>query len=258
MSGSALSCPAARIGVDLGAGRRRGGAAGRAGRRADRAARHSAGGDRLTGWPADMRIIIRRENPHPARSCPCSNSTKASATRSPPPTPPTGRSSSSKPATEPRPEPKTRSAEAQAWAICPLLTTRSIPPGARPPPSPVTCWPGCGSSPWTATWPKRNQRLCVTRSCIPPGGSSKASAAGTENPAVLALGTRHRGRVHPHPRPAATLTSTSRPRDPKGSPAGSGTGAHPARQPGRYPAPGNETQDQKTIPPNCQARTSHQ
>jgi Transposase DDE domain group 1 len=27
--------------------------------------RHSAGGDRLAGWPAGMRIIIRRENPHP-------------------------------------------------------------------------------------------------------------------------------------------------------------------------------------------------
>jgi Transposase DDE domain group 1 len=27
--------------------------------------RHSAGGDRLAAWPADMRIIIRRENPHP-------------------------------------------------------------------------------------------------------------------------------------------------------------------------------------------------
>lgn len=27
--------------------------------------RHSVGGDRLAGWPDDMRIIIRRENPHP-------------------------------------------------------------------------------------------------------------------------------------------------------------------------------------------------
>jgi DDE family transposase len=27
--------------------------------------RHSHSGDRLTGWPPDMRIIIRRENPHP-------------------------------------------------------------------------------------------------------------------------------------------------------------------------------------------------
>lgn len=27
--------------------------------------RHSHSGDRLAGWPADMRIIIRRENPHP-------------------------------------------------------------------------------------------------------------------------------------------------------------------------------------------------
>jgi hypothetical protein len=27
--------------------------------------RHSTGGDRLQGWPADMRVLIRRENPHP-------------------------------------------------------------------------------------------------------------------------------------------------------------------------------------------------
>lgn len=27
--------------------------------------RHSTGGDRLPGWPDDMRILIRRENPHP-------------------------------------------------------------------------------------------------------------------------------------------------------------------------------------------------
>jgi hypothetical protein len=27
--------------------------------------RHSAGGDRLAGWPGDMRILVRRENPHP-------------------------------------------------------------------------------------------------------------------------------------------------------------------------------------------------
>ncbi len=27
--------------------------------------RHSAGGDRFAKWPADMRILIRRENPHP-------------------------------------------------------------------------------------------------------------------------------------------------------------------------------------------------
>ena len=27
--------------------------------------RHSAGGDRFAKWPADMRILVRRENPHP-------------------------------------------------------------------------------------------------------------------------------------------------------------------------------------------------
>ena len=29
--------------------------------------------------------------------------------------------------------------------------------------------PGSGSPPWTATWPKQNQRPCATGSCTPPG-----------------------------------------------------------------------------------------
>ena len=33
-------------------------------------------------------------------------------------------------------------------------------------------------SPWTATWPKQSQRLCVTGSCMPPGSWSAAAAAG--------------------------------------------------------------------------------
>ena len=143
--------------------------------------RHSAGGDRLAGWPADMRILIRRENPHPGAQLTLFEQHEGKRYQVTATSTPAGRSSSSRPATEPRPGSKTTSAarKAPAWDICHPATTQSIPPGARPPPSPVTCWPGSGSSPSTATWPKPSQRPCATRSCTPPGGSSKASAAGT-------------------------------------------------------------------------------
>ena len=51
--------------MDPGAGRRRHPAAGAQVAELTGLLRHSAGGDRLAGWPADMRILIRRENPHP-------------------------------------------------------------------------------------------------------------------------------------------------------------------------------------------------
>ena len=197
-----------------------------------------------------MRILIRRENPHPGaqlairaargQALPGHRHEHARRADSVPGGPPQnpGQGRGQDPLREDHP----------AWDICHLPSARSIPPGARPRRSPVTCWPGCGSSPSTATWPKPSQRLCVTRSCIPPGGSSRPAPPAPENPAVLALGTRHRQRVRPHPRAAATLTSTSRPPNPKGPPAGRGTGAHPAREPGRYPTPGNENPRPKTHP----------
>jgi len=143
--------------------------------------RHSAGGDRLDGWPADMRIIIRRENPHPGAQLSLFEQHEGKRYQVTATNTPRGQVQflEARHRTQARAEDNIRCAKSTGWDICHLLTTRSIPPGARPPPSPVTCWPGCGSSPSTATWPKQNQRRCVTRSCIPPGGSSKASAAGT-------------------------------------------------------------------------------
>jgi Transposase DDE domain group 1 len=116
--------------------------------------RRSAAGDRLAGWPADMPILIRREKPPPpAPGYPCPGSTRASGTRPQPRTPGTARSSSSKPATGPRPGQKPGSAAGRtpACGTCPPGTTRPASHGARPLPWPVTCSPGCGSSPSTAT-----------------------------------------------------------------------------------------------------------
>jgi len=38
----------------------------------------------LTGWPAGMRVIVRKERPHPARSCGSSTSTTTGSPVSPP------------------------------------------------------------------------------------------------------------------------------------------------------------------------------
>ena len=43
---------------------------------------------------------------------------------------------------------------------------------------PRPCCPGCGSSPWTATWPAPSRKPCVTGSCMRPGSWSAAAAAG--------------------------------------------------------------------------------
>jgi hypothetical protein len=97
--------------------------------------RHSAGGDRLTRWPVDMRVFARRT---PARSAsrPSSVSTPTSSTARSSPTPPVGRSSSSTPATEPRPTSRTGSSNSRpaAPAICPRSTTTATPPGCNWPP----------------------------------------------------------------------------------------------------------------------------
>ncbi|MGH3548470.1 MAG: transposase, partial [Pseudonocardiaceae bacterium] len=78
--------------------------------------RHSAGGDRLAGWPLDMRIIIRRDNPHPGAQLSlfehhAGNRYQIIATNTP-----GTRSNSSKPLTAPKPGSKTASAAARTPA----------------------------------------------------------------------------------------------------------------------------------------------
>ena len=143
--------------------------------------RHSAGGDRLAGWPADMRILIRRENPHPGAQLSLFEQHEGKRYQVTATSTPRGQVQflEARHRTQARVEDSIRCAKSTGLGHLPSRDYRSIPPGARPPPSPVTCWPGCGSSPSTATWQKPSPKPCATGSCTPPGGSSKASAAGT-------------------------------------------------------------------------------
>ncbi len=103
----------------------------------------------LTGWPTGMRLIVRRERPHPARNCPCSKKPTGGATRSWRPIRTSGSWRSWRPATAPMPGSRTASATRRtpAWDGFPPGTSRSTPPGPRLPRSARTSSPGCGCSP---------------------------------------------------------------------------------------------------------------
>jgi hypothetical protein len=140
--------------------------------------RHGPHGDQLATWPADLRLLCRREAPHPGAQLSLFEAAdgwryQLLATNTPTPAP-----SSSKPATDPTPASKTTSAPANkpVWAISPQVQSTSIGPGASPPPSPPTCCAGCGCCASTAPWPKPNPRPCATGCCTPPPASSAANA----------------------------------------------------------------------------------
>jgi hypothetical protein len=63
----------------------------------------------LSGWPDGMRIIVRRERPHPGAQLSCSKKPTAGATKGSPRTPRPDSSRSSKPATAPTPASRTAS-----------------------------------------------------------------------------------------------------------------------------------------------------
>jgi hypothetical protein len=155
---------------------------------------HSAGGDRLDSWPADMRILIRRGNPHPGAQLTLFEQHEGKRYQVTATNTPAARSSSSRSATEPRPGSKTGSAarKAPAWDICRPGTTRSTPPGGRPPPSPATCWLGCGSSPSTATWQRPSPRPALQDPPHSRADRQRPAPPAPEDPAIMALGTSHR------------------------------------------------------------------
>ncbi len=79
----------------------------------------------LAGWPDRMRVIVRRERPHRARSCLCSSTATAGAT---PPSPRTRRSvpcNGSRPGTGPTPGSRTGSAAPKTPA-CAGLPSREF------------------------------------------------------------------------------------------------------------------------------------
>ena len=102
----------------------------------------------LSRWTATcpgMRVIVRREHPHPGRPWTPSRSVTATATKPSRPTPPAGSCRSWTPGTAPTPASKTTSAQARtpASGTCPPGTPTSTRSGSNSPSSPRTCspWP---------------------------------------------------------------------------------------------------------------------
>ena len=148
--------------------------------------RDGRAGDQLAGWPPSMRVFARRERPHPGAQLTLLKPKTAGATpvgdqparpharlarparlyRRRPPGPCTGgglRPHRQRHRHRPLPQPGVRAE--------PGLACRRA--DRRPP-----CWPGCATSPWTATWPKPNRKHCATAFCTPPPASRAAAARG--------------------------------------------------------------------------------
>jgi len=98
----------------------------------------------LDGWPARMRVIARKERPHPARSCGSQTSTGTGS----PAWPPT-RSAASSPTwncgTGGGPGARTGSGAPRTpgCGTCRSRASRRTRSGARSWPWPASCWPGC-------------------------------------------------------------------------------------------------------------------
>ena len=94
----------------------------------------------LRRWPPGMRVIVRRERPHPGAQLSLFEKPTAGATRPSPPTPRPGSWRSWRPGTAPMPGLRTASGTPRipAWAGCPHGSTPSTRPGCRSPRWPPT------------------------------------------------------------------------------------------------------------------------
>jgi hypothetical protein len=124
----------------------------------------------LTGWPDRMRVIVRRERPHPGAQLSLFEhqdgwryTAFVTNTR-------WGRCSGWRSATARTPGSRTGSAAPRtpACAGYPRASSRSTKAGAWPPPSRPIYSPGCRSTPWTANSPTPSRNGCATASCTPP------------------------------------------------------------------------------------------
>ena len=131
--------------------------------------REGADGDRLDGWPTDMRILVRREKIEHATQLSLFEQINGyryqlivTATRG-------DRPSGSRPATGCTPGWRGSSAAARtpAWPAGHRTRSRSTPPGSPRWPSPSTCCAGCGCCYWTARSPRPNRGTFATGCCTP-------------------------------------------------------------------------------------------
>jgi hypothetical protein len=140
--------------------------------------RRSAGGDRLANWPADMRIMCRRERPSSGAQLSLMEQADGWRYSWSRPTPRPGMRSSSRPVTDPTLGWRTASGPGRTPAsdTCRRSPTGSIRPGVWPRPSAVTCCAGYACCACTDPWPKPNRRPCATGCCTPPPDWSAANA----------------------------------------------------------------------------------
>jgi hypothetical protein len=84
----------------------------------------------FAGYPPGMRVIVRRERPHPGAQLDLIE-TRDGATPASPPTPRPGSTPGSMPGTAPTPASRTApdAARTPAWASCPRRSSRSTKPG---------------------------------------------------------------------------------------------------------------------------------
>jgi hypothetical protein len=213
--------------------------------------RRSAGGDRYATWPPDMRLLIRRENPHPGAQLTLfeqhdSKRYQVTATSTP------GSQAQFPEArhrTQARVEARIRCGKATGLrhlldvqelpgqhSLVPGRVHRLRPARLAPPPRP-------GRRP-------RQSRAKDAALQDPPRrrpDRQRPAPPLPAHPVILALGQRPRRGLHPDYGPAPALSQPPRPSyQERRPPAGRGTGAHPTRQPGRHPTPRTENQDQNS------------
>jgi hypothetical protein len=133
----------------------------------------------LTGWPEGMRVIVRREHPHPGAQLSLFEAAdgyryQSFATNTP------GSWGFWRPDTAPTPGSRTASGTPRtpAWDASPPASSPSTPPGPNSSQLPPTSPPGSGCSPWRMTLPSPSRRSCATGCCTFPAAWSAADGVG--------------------------------------------------------------------------------
>ena len=175
-------------------------------------------------WPKGMRVIVRKERPHPGAQLRFTDidghrfTCFATSTRA-------GSSPTWNCATAAGPGARTGSAARRTpgCATCPCRASTRTRSGARSSPWPASSWPGCRCSPSTAP-PADGSPNGSGCACSPPPGASSAAAAacGSASPPAGPGPPDHRC-DHPAAGPRARLTSGKPPLRPERTTRARGT-----------------------------------
>ena len=139
----------------------------------------------LGKWPAGIRVIVRREKPHPGAGLTLFEQADGWRYQASPPTPRIGQLGvPGGPAPGPRPGrgPHPRREGHRTWPVPVPGVHSSTKSGSRSPRSPPTWSPGCNSSPCTATWPRPNPKLLRFRMLHVPARLARGGRRLTEQP----------------------------------------------------------------------------